>query len=85
MKKTATKKPVKKTAAVLTPIVITGKTAGTIGYRSTFGHVLELPTSKLKTLLRERAIPIPKMKSEMARRLASWCCREGGTFTLTLR
>jgi hypothetical protein len=79
MKTTATKKPAK-----LAPITIQGRPVD-LAYRSTFTHLLGLPTSKLKELLRERAVPIPKTKNEMARRLAAWCHREGGTFTLELR
>lgn len=81
MSKTATK-AAKKTAARLTPIIVRGKT------RQTFGTVTDLidtlPTSRLKPLLTERGIGIPKTKPEMVARLSQWLCRDGGNFTLTL-
>lgn len=66
------------------PLRIAGRTRQDIAEHP-IQYLLVGKTSKeLAALLRERAIPIPKDKTEMVIRLAAWIRRPEATFTLTL-
>lgn len=78
-KTAAAKKPAK-----LAPLRFAGGTCQSMG-PATIRHMLRGMTSKeLKCLLSERSIPIPKDKEEMVSRMAEWCVRSEGLFSLTL-
>jgi len=91
-KKTTTKKkpaapagkPARKTAKPMNPIILGGKSGEVFG-TGKMGLLLEtLPVSRLKEMLRSRALPIPKDKETMVDRLTAWVLRDGGTFVLSL-
>ena len=71
----------KKAPAKIPPLVLTGATIDGTGILNSLDA---LTVIRLKDLMKERGVPIPKSKIEMANRLHDWFCRPGGTFTLTL-